>query len=508
MSEGNLYNTYCEDESKYCSIKKHPNQAKIIELCNNNYRLVSTLEEALIVLNDSDIGIIEDINLFGHCRYLTYPVSFDDIITKNYIVNVDIESLGNIEFFFDHLFYSDKNKEIKSDTWFKRLSLIDSDNLRLKIWKLKARQIGEHLTPEMLDNVKLFLQKYFELILEYNLKASQIIKILEDLEFRNNAISLNNKKNLENLKIKLEKKIKNREDVEGNKTKLKNVIKGIELFKWHKAFHFEKQLSGDIGNKIISSTSSIINNILEPFSGNSDFVFNICSGSRIDMLIPVFVLKHITQKLEIEHAASINRFSIISFCKQKYNQYKSVLNSAAGGTSFNSILFEYLNNDDNILSIIKTYNPSQKIDDGNRQKLLSIIRSRLNIYYISSESDILGTYNFFFPILYKKLSEKQLIIKNQHIFIHVGFAQQGNYNDKTISKILYLIKKGYNFVFYGTNFIVYPNKGLYKKTIESTSETCKVDEKSCYPNLKIEDRDYNKGIYTIFTKDAAVEFYE
>ena len=29
-----------------------------------------------------------------------------------------------------------------------------------------------------------------------------------------------------------------------------------------------------------------------------------------------------------------------------------------------------------------------------------------------------------------------------------------------------------------------------------------------YPDLKIEDKDYNEGIYTILTKDAVVEFYE
>ena len=326
MSERNLYNTYCEDESKYCSVKKNPNQAKIIELCNNNYRLNADLSNSLSILKESDIGIIGDINLFVILDN-TYGKSIDHITTKRYIVDVHTESLGDIEYFFDYLFYSDKNMVIKSDTWFKRLSLIDSDDLQLIIAEIKA-QISGHLSPEMLDNVTLFLQKYFELILEYNLNTSQIIKILKDLEFRNNAISPINKHNLKRLKKKLEKKIENGKDVERNKTKLEKVIRGIELFNWHKEYTgFEKQLSEDFANKIISRTSSIIDNILEPFSGNSDFVFNVCSGSRIDMLIPVFVLKHITQKLEIEEADSINRFSIISFCKQEYNQYESVLES-------------------------------------------------------------------------------------------------------------------------------------------------------------------------------------
>lgn len=507
MSERNLYNTYCEDESKYCSIKKNPNQAKIIELCNNNYRFNVNLSNSLLILYESEIGIIGDINLFVVLNN-TYSKSIDDIITKRYIVDVHTE-LGDIEFFFDYSFYSDKNMEIQSDTWFKRLSLIDTDELKAKIEEIKAN-ISEHLSSEMLDNVTLFLQKYFELILEYNLNTSQLIKIFKDLEFRNNAISLNNRLKLIKLKKKLEKKIIQEEDVEENKAKLENVKKGLALFNWYKEYTgFEKQISEDYANKIISSTSSIIDNILEPFSGNSDFVFNVCSGSRIDMLIPVFVLKHITQKLEIEEADSINRFSIISFCKQEYNQYKSVLESGAGGISFNSILFEYLNNDDNILSIIRTYNPSQNINDENRQKLLSIIRSRLNIYYISSENDILGIYNFFFPILYKKLFQKQLIIENQPIFIHVGFAQHGNYNDSAIGKMLYLINKGYNFVFYATNFMVYPNKSFYKRTLKATdSEKCTIDGKGCYPNLKIGDKDYNEGIYTILTKDAVVEFYE
>ena len=499
-----LYNKYCKDETKYCSVKKNTNQVEITKLCTENYELMTSRTLLLSYLYESELGKIKDINLFIVPEILR-KFNINELKYKINIEPIEEKFTDNINFFYYYTFYSDSQK-IQEDTWKKRLGQINKDELNTFITNMKENQdYIDTVVFDVNEKIQKFLQEYIEkyltCILEYNQKCNQIKDNFNYLEIQQPfGITLTNKNRL----LKFQKKM---EQTATTTNLIKITInKTIILLNECLEYNFTKLITEDFSKKSVLMSSCIIDKILEPLTGKSDFIFNICSGARIDMMIPVFALHKITQNLD---DASINKFSIISFCDEDYNTHKSTKDSGQGNISFNSILFEYLNDDENILSIIKTYNSDHIITEESKAQLISIVRSRLNIYYISSGKYITGVYNYFFPLLYNKLIMKDLILQKQPIFIHTGFAAKGNYIDTEVSKILYYVEQNTSLVFYGTDFLVYPKKGYYKRFFQKNKsmENCKIDGKSCYPNLKIEGVDYNQNIYTVFTKDAVAEFY-